>query len=326
MATPKYRMRNCIKWKLKNGNMNTKLIMALSLLCSTAYGCSNAPKDIKKNAPEWQPISIESQEKMVNDYVAALDEFAKVVPIIDDDTEAQWAADTVRIMASVLKQESRSLPKDMATICHLQDYIAYGMVYFNAVIGTYKDPQLAGYALRIISQSDSLYNGMKEVDFDDVRKLAFMQSTSAYNMQLFNTLNRINNDKEINRELYLSLYSFAIVDSVSQSKDYSDGAIFKISCVMESYSYFQMMCPLLSLFAGSQEKYDANLTILTDAAKHFDSKATPIFQAVSAKNRIQVLDNDEFEEWLVTAWQHKVKLMRLLTRLVKDWAFIKDNG
>ena len=298
--------------------MSTKFLMTLCLFCSTVYGCSNASKDIKKNTPEWLSISIESQEKMVNDYVDALDEFAKVVPIIDDDTEAQWIADTVHIMASALKHKSRSLSKDMATICHLQDYIAYGMVYFNAVIGTYKDPQLAGYALRIISQSDSLYNGMKEVDFDDVRKLAIMQSTSAYNMQLFNTLNRINNEKEINRELYLSLYSFAIVDSVSQSKDYSDGAIFKISCVMESYSYFQMICPLLSLFAGSQENYDSNLNEITEAAMHFDSQATPVFHAVREERKIETMSNSNFETWMIETWQHKVRLLKLLTEFVKE--------
>lgn len=305
--------------------MSTKFLMTLCLFCSTVYGCSNASKDIKKNTPEWLSISIESQEKMVNDYVDALDEFAKVVPIIDDDTEAQWIADTVHIMASALKHKSRSLSKDMATICHLQDYIAYGMVYFNAVIGTYKDPQLAGYALRIISQSDSLYNGMKEVDFDDVRKLAIMQSTSAYNMQLFNTLNRINNDKDINRELYLSLYSFAVVDSVSQLKDYSDVEILKVSCVMESYSYFQMICPLLSLFAGSQEEYDSNLDVLTEAAKHFDSQATPVFQAVSGRNKINVLNDSEFEDWLIKSYQHKAKLVRLLTKFVSEWGKQEKN-
>ena len=197
-------------------NMSTKLVLTFILLCYTVYGCSNAPKSIRQNSPEWQPTSIESQERIIENYVDALDEFSKVLPIIDDDTEAQWVADTVHVMASAFKKGNHSLPKDVATICHMQDYIAYGMVYFNAVIGTNKEPQLAKYALSIITQSDSLYNGLKDVEFNDVRKVAFMQSSSAYNMQLFNTLNRINNDKDINRELYLSLYSFAMVDSVSQ--------------------------------------------------------------------------------------------------------------
>lgn len=299
-------------------NMSTKLVLAFCLLCCTAYGCSNAPKSIKQNSPEWQPTSNESQERIIENYVDALDEFSKVLPIIDDDTEAQWVADTVHIMASAFKKENHSLPKDLATICHMQDYIAYGMVYFNAVIGTYKEPQLAKYALSIITQSDSLYNGLKDVEFNDVRKLAFMQSSSAYNMQLFNTLNRINNDKDINRELYLSLYSFAMVDSVSQLKDYSDAEIFKISCAMESYSYFQMICPLLSLFAGSQEKYDSSINMLTEAAKHFDSQATPVFQAVRERKKIEVLSDSDFETWIIEAWQHKVRLLKLLTSFVKE--------
>jgi hypothetical protein len=305
--------------------MKAKLIMIFCLLCSTLYGCSTTPKGIKQDPSEWQPFSTVSQEKILSDYVNALDEFAKVIPIIDDDTEAQWAADTVHIMASAFRKENRSFQKNMAMICHMQDYIAYGMVYFNAIIGTYKEPQLARYALSIIAQSDSLFNGLKEVDYNDIRKLAFMQSTSAYNMQLFNTLNRINNDKDINRELYLSLYSFAVVDSVSQLKDYSDVEILKVSCVMESYSYFQMICPLLSLFAGSQEEYDSNLDVLTEAAKHFDSQATPVFQAVSGRNKINVLNDSEFEDWLIKSYQHKAKLVRLLTRFVSEWGKQEKN-
>jgi len=142
---------------------------------------------------------------------------------------------------------------------------------------------------------------------------------------LFNTLNRINNDKDINREFYLSWYSYALVDSISQLKDYSDAEIFKISCAMESYSYFQMICPLLSLFAGSQEEYDSNLNILTEAATHFDSQATPIFQAVSRQKKIPVINDSEFEGWLVKAYRHKVELMRLLTALVNEWEKTEKN-
>ncbi len=302
-----------------------RIIRIACLFCCIACGCTHQKYKNVDRSPEWLPLSIEAKERVVNDYADALDEFAKVIPIIDDDSEAQWAADTVHCMISAMKEEKYSFLKDMAILCHIQDYISYGMVYFNAIIGTHKNPELAGYALNIITQSDSLYNDLSKIDFNDVRKLALMQSLSAYNMQLFTTLNRINNDKDINRELYFSLYSYAVVDSVSQQEGYSDSEIFKVSCAMEAYSYFQMMCPLLSLFAGSQERYDANIKDITDAAKHYDGQASQIFQAVSEGNNISVLNDAEFEKWLVTAWEYKVKLMRTLTKLVKDWAFTKVN-
>jgi hypothetical protein len=100
-------------------NMSTKLVLTFCLICCTAYGCSNAPKSIKQNSPEWQPTSNESQERIIENYVDALDEFSKVLPVIDDDTEALWVADTVHIMASAFKKGNHSLPKDMANICHI---------------------------------------------------------------------------------------------------------------------------------------------------------------------------------------------------------------
>ena len=79
-----------------------------------------------------------------------------------------------------------------------------------------------------------------------------------------------------------------------------------------------MICPLLSLFAGSQEKYDSNINMLTEAAKHFDSQSTPVFQAVKERKKIEILSDADFETWMIEAWQYKVRLLKLLTRFVKE--------
>jgi hypothetical protein len=280
---------------------------------------SNTGKVSAQDSPEWLTLSKEAQKRIVNDYVDALDEFAQMMPKFGQDTEAQWAADTVHTMAIALRHDQYPFHKSIATISQMQNYAAYGMTYFNATIGTYKEPTLARYALNIITQSDSLYKSLKEVDFLDVRKLALFNATSVYNMQLFNTLNRINNDRDYNREIFLSIYSIAALDSISQIKEYSDKEIYKISSVLESFSYFQMVCPLLALLSGTQEKYDSNIDVITDAAKHIDSQSTLIFGAIDERKKIEVMSDSDFESWMITTSQHKVKLMKLLTKFVKEW-------
>ena len=296
-----------------------RFISIICFVCSIVCCSSNTNKVSAQDSPEWLSLSKEAQERIVNDYVDALDEFAQVMPKFGQDTEAQWAADTVHTMAIALRHDQYPFHKSIATISQMQNYVAYGMAYFNATIGTYKEPRLARYALNIITQSDSLYNSLKEVDFLDVRKLALFNATSVYNMQLFNTLNRINNDRDYNREIFLSIYSIGALDSLSSVNDYSDMEIYKIASVLESFSYFQMVCPLLALLSGTQEKYDSHIDVITDAAKHIDSQSTLIFDAIDERKKIEVMSDSDFESWMITTSQHKVKLMKLLTKFVKEW-------
>ena len=58
--------------------------------------------------------------------------------------------------------------------------------------------------------------------------------------------------------------------------------------------------------------------MLTEAAKHFDSQATPVFQAVRERKKIEVLCDSDFKTWIIEAWQHKVRLLKLLTSFVKE--------
>ena len=107
--------------------------------------------------------------------------------------------------------------------------------------------------------------------------------------------------------------------------NYSDKEIFKISSVLESFSFFQMVCPLLKLFAVNKEKYDSNADMILEAAKHFDSQSTPVFQDADSGNHIKTLDDVEFEKWMIKASKHKVQLLKLLTRFVKEWSQSENN-
>jgi hypothetical protein len=128
---------------------------------------------------------MDAQKKIVNNYVDALDEFVQVMPKFGQDTESEWAADTVHAMALALKQNRYSYQKSLAIISQMLNYTAYGMVYFNATIGAYKEPQLAGYALHLIPQSDSLYHNLEDTEFKDIRKLAVFQRHFLQHLSFF---------------------------------------------------------------------------------------------------------------------------------------------
>lgn len=216
------------------------LITCVFLLCGNSY--TSAKGDIIQNSPEWLPLSEEAQEQIISEYATALDEFAQVMPKFGSDTESLWAADTVHTMATSLKHNQLPFLQNYAIISQMQNYTGYGMAYFNAIIGTYTSPDLAGYALRIISMCDSIYCKLKEAEFEDVKLLSIFNILSVQNMQLFNTLNRINNDQPADEQLGFTMYSLHVIDSIANLQDYSDKDIYKIATILESYSSFQMIC------------------------------------------------------------------------------------
>lgn len=299
--------------------MKIKFVFIICFMLSIACCNSKANKGNALSSEEDQAQATLTQEEIMYDYVNSLDEFAQVMPKFGQDTEAEWAADTVRVMLKKIKEAHLPLPENLARICQTQDYLAYGMVYFNAIIGAYNDPMLSKIALNIIPQSDETFKELSDEGYKDVRGLALYRMNSINNMQLFKALNQINNGKDIHLELYQTNNSQTVLDSISQTDSYSDVEINKIACVLESYAYFKMMCPLIALFAGSQEKYDSQQYILTNAALHIDSQSTPILQAVKDHVKVKAMSDSEFEKWIIKSWQHKVELMKILTKMVKEW-------
>ena len=299
--------------------MATTKLLITCVFCCAVYSCTSAKGDIRQNTPEWLPLSAEAQERIISDYATALDEFAQVMPKFGSDTESLWAADTVHTMATSLKQNHYPFLQSYATICQMQNYTSYGMAYVNAIIGTYKSPDLADYALRFISLCDTAYCKLKETEFDDVKLLSMFKILSIQNMQLFNTLNRVNNDQPADEQLSFAMYSLQVIDSLASLQDYSDKDIYKIATIYESYSSFQMVCPLLMLFSGTKEKYDLHVDVIYEAAKHFDSQSTPVFKSISDGRKVDVMNDSEFEEWMLADTKYKVKLLELLTKFVKEW-------
>lgn len=241
------------------------------------------------------------------------------MPKFGQDSEAEWAADTVHAMATSLKGKTYSSPQSMAIICQMQNYTAYGMAYFNAITGLYENKELASYVLTMIPQCDSVYNELKKSQFENVRLLSLFNIVSTQNMQMFVTLNRLNTNRPAGEELGSTMYAIALMDSLTSISDYSDKDIIKISSVMETYTFFKMIYSLVSLFSGSEEKYNENMIPMTEFAKFVDSQSSAIFKTAKNKEPIKVMSDDEHEKWLLQATIYKVKMLRLVTKLVKEW-------
>jgi hypothetical protein len=301
--------------KIMTSKMKTKIIIIACFVLCVVCCDSNA----KKGNAHSSEKSEESQDELVHDYVNALDGFAQIMPKFGQDTEAEWAADTVHAMAASLKGKRYSYHQSMAIISQMQNYTAYGMAYFNAITGLYENKELASYVLTMIPQCDSVYNELKKSQFENVRLLSLFNIVSTQNMQMFVTLNRLNTNRPAGEELGSTMYAIALMDSLTRISEYSDKDIIKISSVMETYTFFKMIYSLVSLFSGSEEKYYENMIPMTEFAKFVDSQSSAIFKTAKNKEPIEVMSDDEHEKWLLQATKYKVKMLRLVTKLVKEW-------
>lgn len=299
-------------------NRSITIAFACIIWC-IAYGCSNPKKQKIQDSPKKVTPSESAQNEIIKEYVKAFDAFAQIMPKFGQDTEAQWAADTVHVMAVSLERSSYSYPQRMAIISQMQNYTAYGMTYFNATIGLYKNSELASYALKMIHPSDSIYNELKKTQFKDVRLLSVFNIASIQNMQLFVALNRLNNDQPMGEELLSTMHALAAMDYITQAKEYTDKEILKISSVMDAFSFFKMIYSLVCLFSGSEEQYNENMVPMVEFAKFVDSQSTPIFNATEDKKKIDVMSDEEHEKWLIKATQYKIDMLRLTTKLIKKW-------
>ena len=299
--------------------IRTKSLVLTCLIGCIAYGCSNPKGKNVQDASGSAKSSEDTQKTIIMDYVNALDDFAQIMPKFGQDTEAQWAADSVHIMAESLKGDDYSLFQRMAIISQMQNYTAYGMAYYNAIIGIYENGEFASYVLNIIPQSDSVYNELKKTHFEDVKILSQFNIVSIQNMQMFVTLNRLNNNRSVGEELESTMYALAVMDSITKVKEYSDREIIKISNVMETYSFFKMIYSLISIFSGSEEKYKENMVTMTDFAKFVDSQSSKIFRTIKHNEKIEVMNDEDHEKWLIKATQYKIDMLRLTTKLIKEW-------
>ena len=108
-----------------------KLLLLLGVICMS---CNT--KSQEQSGDRYTGLNSEIEKEICSKHINALDSFAMVMPKIGGDTESTWAADTIHAMATSLLNENSDYNKTIAGVYLMQSYTAYGLAYFNAVIGT----------------------------------------------------------------------------------------------------------------------------------------------------------------------------------------------
>ena len=296
-----------------------KSFAIFTLISATTFTLANhrQPSILKTIEVDRLTLSDFVQKLIVQEYVNALDSFAQIMPIVGGDTEAMWAADTVHTMAQRVRERQQSFMKNMADINQMHSYIAYGMSYFNAIIGLPHDTtKLCNFVLKdMLASSDSLHQEIISDDYKNFKTWNVLRFESILNMQLFNTLNGMNNQPNYtDPDLGYSVRCEMIIDSLINKGQLNDKELFQASCFLESTSFFKMIVPLIILFDGSSGIVAKNKDYITEAALYFDAKAIPVFDYYYDGKGIQHLSDKEFEDYMLKATRYKADLLRIATQ------------
>ena len=296
----------------------TKIIIILTLLnVITITWANHKPPMQKILESDLLTLPALVQNIIINDYINALDSFSQGMPIIGGDTESTWAADTVHTMVQRVKEGHQSFLKNMADIYQMHSYIAYGMSYYNAIIGLPHDTtKLCNFVLKdMLASSDSLHQAIIDNDYKNIKTWNDLRFESILNMQLFNTLNGMNNQPTYtDSDLGYSVRCEMIIDSLINKGQLTDKEIFQTSCFLESTSFFKMIVPLIILFDGSSGFVVKNKDYITEAALYFDEKANHVFDYYYDGKEIQYLSDKKFEDYLLKATRYKANLLRIATQ------------
>jgi len=205
----------------------------------------------------------------------------------------------------------------MADIYQMHSYIAYGMSYFNAIIGFPHDTtKLCNFVLKdMLASSDSLHRAIIANDYKGIETWNELRFESILNMQLFYTLNGMNNQPTYtDPDLGYSVRCEMIIDSLINKEELTDKEIFQASCFLESSSFFKMIVPLIILFDGSSGLVTKNKDYITEVAHYFDARTNPVFDYFYNGKEIQHLSDKEFEEYMLQATRYKADLLRIATQ------------
>lgn len=308
---------------MKATSLKVLFLLTLMSFALCINSCNKQPsmKSASSEA-EWLALSGAAQEKIVSEYVNALDSFALAMPIIGGDTESEWAADTAHAMAEHVRTKSQSFSKNMADIYQMQCYIAYGMSYFNAILGIYGDlSDLSTYTLRqLLPLCDSLHQSFVAKGCKDVKLLSWLKFTSIQNMQLFHTLNTMNNGGAFNeRDFYYCSECEMYLDSISCMQRFSEKEYYKLSCFLESCAFFKMIIPIMRMLDGSSGLAKKNEPLIMEAAYFFDEATIPVYDILNKKEGTKILNDKEFEEYMLKATKYKIALLRIATQEMLDY-------
>lgn len=249
---------------------------------------------------------------IIQSYVNALDSFATVMPYIGGDTESEWAADSIHVMARSIKDGNMSYYESMCRIYQIQDYLAYGMSYPLAIMGLRNDSVIAGYMLNVPSESNILVGAIAQDGFQDLQSIRWMGLNSLFNIQLYGRLYdkfwETIHEKQIYGTVNLGQCPYCIrllENFVLEGRPQHD--IQKMYAALEGALFFNTFSPLILTNAPSREYVLSIYDFIIEAADFFDANADPLY-----KENPELMSDSEYKSFMIKATEYKTAMLRIL--------------
>lgn len=282
------------------------------IICMSVSSCAAG------NDQNQYGLSHSEVHELVGQYTEALDSLAQVMPIIGGDTESNWAADQVSEQRKALLEKDFSLTEGLAASYRMHNYISYGMTYFQAIVGLYGSAgEFAGYAMNMISVSDSIYNSMEQGSYKDMATFEDYYANTFFYAQLYGYLYNAQNEAQVFSENGLghSLQSNGLLNEV---EGITPEVRFKMGRILEGASFFHAYCSLINGFATTREMFEAHKDDLISHATFFDEKSNAVYQAIKSKNfNAEIISDKSFSAFMKESTERKVWMLRRLTEEIR---------
>lgn len=270
-----------------------------------------------KDQNQYGLSHIEVRE-LVCQYADALDSLAQVMPIIGGDTESTWAAEQVSNQRNTLMDKDFSLTEGLAASYRMHNYISYGLTYFQAIIGLYGSAgEFAGYAMNMISVSDSLYNSIAQSSYTDMVTFEDYYANTFFYAQLYGYLYNAQNEVQVFSENGFG-HSLQSMDLLDEVEGITPEVRFKMGRILEGASFFHAYCSLINGLATTQEQFEAHKDILINHATYFDEKSNEVYLAIKSKTfDTPILSDTGFALFMKESIERKVWMLRRLAEEIR---------
>ncbi len=304
------------------------LIFAV-LLSSCSKKNNNQQPDPKSVAEAMIKALMEGDEQdqtkadLMREYVVALDSFALAIPIIGNDTEADWASDKVHKMAQEVLGENCGYDEMLAKTCLMQSYVAYGMSYYSAILCNTYDTNMAHYVMATINRADSLYVALGQEQFDNLDLQCAMQFGSLMDLQMLQVMQNTVLEKQGEKAVFdkeafgISQKIHKMVETLMADNQYSEDDIARFATILEGSAFFMTIAPYSNAFATSAQTVDRNKSAITAMANFFDEQSAPLKKAMEEHKTITPISDDDFISYLNTSIKYKSLLLNILTQEIR---------
>ena len=292
-------------------NFMKKIVLIVCLaLCSCVFlSCGSDEEN------SFPALRVSVQKDIVEDLSAALNDLAQASIPIGGDAETEWAAYVVDSLHSVILSGDRPFLEQMTMIHRMNGYFAYGLNYYQSVVGAGTCPAEASYARYSGLVCDSLANNAALAGYKDVMAIADLSCHTYYYMQLYLTLLNKNNGYEDYENVAMSdsFLALSILRSVNEAGTFTESELAKIYLVLDAVCFYKAYFTFVMDFLYDEKDFASIDSRLSSYAVFIDEAAATVFDAIYAETptSLEMSDRD-FEKFMKTVTDIKVDMITIL--------------